>query len=66
MAISRGRELLAQSSPDPVEIRKSIAALILDASHIQKTMNAGLRDYASGEATINEILDLIQKLKEKV
>jgi hypothetical protein len=66
MAISRGRELLSQDNPDPDEIKKSIAALVIDASHVQKTINAGLRDYASGEATINEILDLIQKLKNKV
>jgi DNA-binding NarL/FixJ family response regulator len=66
MAISRGRELLSQDNPDPDEIRKSIGALVIDASHVQKTMNAGVRDYVSGEATINEILDLIQQLKKKI
>jgi hypothetical protein len=66
MPISRGRELLSQDNPNPAEIRKSIGALIIDASHVQKTMNAGLRDHASGEATINEILDLIQQLKDKI
>jgi hypothetical protein len=29
-------------------------------------MNAGLREYSSGEAAIKEISDLIQKLEEKL
>jgi DNA-binding NarL/FixJ family response regulator len=66
MAISRGRELVSQSNPDPDEVRKSIAALHKDSSHVQKCINAGLRDYISGEATIKEISDLIQQLEQKL
>jgi len=66
MAISRGRELLNQLNPDADEVKKSIAALRVDASHVQKCMNAGLRDYASGEATMKEISELIQQLEQKL
>jgi hypothetical protein len=66
MAISRGRELASQSQPDPNEVRKSIAALKKDASHVQKCMNAGLREYSSGEAVIKEISDLIEQLEQKL
>ena len=66
MAISRGKELASQSQPDPNEVRKSIAALNKDASHVQKCMNAGLRDCASGQTVINEISDLIEQLKQKL
>jgi hypothetical protein len=66
MAISRGRELLSQSNPDPDEIKKSIAALKKDADHVQKCINAGLRAYDSGQLVINEISDLIQQLENKV
>jgi hypothetical protein len=66
MAISRGRELVTQSNPDPNEVRKSIAALEKDASHVQKCMNAGLRDWTSGQAVIKEIKSLIQQLNRKL
>jgi hypothetical protein len=66
MAISRGRDLVSQSNPDPNEVRKSIAALEKDSSHVQKCINAGLRDYSSGQAVISEISDLISQLKEKL
>lgn len=66
MAISRGRELVSHPSPAADEVRKSIAALILDASHVQKCINAGVHDPSSGQATINEILDLIQQLRQKL
>jgi hypothetical protein len=66
MAISRGRELVNQSNPDANEVRKSIAALEVDSSHVQKCMNAGLRDYSSGEATVKEISDLIKQLQQKL
>jgi hypothetical protein len=66
MAISRGRELLSQSQPDHDEVRKSIAALKKDASHVQKCMNAGLREYSSGKAVIKEIFDLIEQLEQKL
>jgi len=66
MAISRGRELLNQLKPDTDEVRKSIAALEVDKSHIQKCIKAGLRDYDSGQASIEEISDLIEQLKQKL
>jgi DNA-binding NarL/FixJ family response regulator len=66
MAISRGRNLLNQLKPDANEIKKSIAALKVDQSHVQKCINAGLRDYASGEATIKEISELIKQLEQKL
>jgi signal recognition particle subunit SEC65 len=66
MAISRGRELLRESNPDAGEIKKSIAALRIDASHVQKCMNAGLRDWHCGEKTIKEISELIQQLEQKL
>jgi uncharacterized protein Yka (UPF0111/DUF47 family) len=65
MAISRGRELASQQSPNPEEIKKSIAALEKDADHIRKCIKANLRDYDSGQAAIDEIFDLIQQLKQK-
>jgi DNA-binding NarL/FixJ family response regulator len=64
MAISRGRELASQLKPDPTEVKKSIAALKKDASHVQKCMSAGLREYSSGQAVIEEISDLIQQLEQ--
>jgi hypothetical protein len=66
MAISRGKELASQFNPDPNEVRKSIAALKKDASHVQKCMNAGLRDYSSGQSVIKEISDLIEQLEQKL
>jgi hypothetical protein len=66
MAISRGRELVNQSNPDPDEIKKSIAALRVDADHVRKCINAGLRAYDSGQLVINEISDLIEQLEKKI
>jgi DNA-binding NarL/FixJ family response regulator len=66
MAISRGRELAAQATPNPDEVRRSIAALQTDSEYIRKCIKAGLRDYDSGEAARNEISALIQQLKEKL
>jgi hypothetical protein len=66
MAISRGQELASQSQPDANEVKKSIAALKKDASYVQKCMNAGLREYSSGEAAIKEISDLIQQSEQKL
>ena len=66
MAISRGRELVKQLNPDSNEIRKSIAALEIDASHVRKCIKAGLRDYDSGQAVIDEISDFIQQLEQKL
>jgi hypothetical protein len=66
MAVSRGRQLLNQSNPNRDEIEKSIAALIIDADHIRKCIKAGLRDYDSGQAAIDEISDLIQQLRQKL
>jgi hypothetical protein len=66
MAISRGRELVNQLNPNPDEIRKSIAALKVDADHVRKCINAGLRAYDSGQLVINEISDLIQQLERKL
>jgi DNA-binding NarL/FixJ family response regulator len=66
MAVSRGRALLSQSSPDPNEVAKSITALECDADHIRKCIKAGLRDYDSGQAAIDEINEIIQKLRQKL
>jgi len=66
MAISRGRELLRQVSPDANEIKKSIEALEKDKSHVRKCIKAGLRDYDSGQASIDEISGLIEQLKQKL
>jgi len=66
MAISRGRELASQQAPNLDEVRKSIAALKKDSEHIRRCIKAGLRDYDSGQADIQEISDLIQKLEEKI
>lgn len=66
MAVSRGRELLAQSNPDLNEVRKSIAALNVDAEHIRKCIKANLRDYDSGQKAIDEIRSLISNLEQKL
>ncbi len=66
MAISRGRELASQESPNPKEVEKSIEALKKDADHIRKCIRAGVRNYDSGQATIDEISALIQQLKQKL
>jgi DNA-binding NarL/FixJ family response regulator len=66
MAISRGRELLNQSSPSADEVKKSIVALQKDAEHLRKCIKAGLRDYDSGQASIDEISDIIQQLRQKL
>jgi hypothetical protein len=66
MAISRGKQLLGQSNPNPDDIRKSITALRIDADHIRKCIKAGLRDYDSGQAAIDEINGIIQQLQQKL
>jgi DNA-binding NarL/FixJ family response regulator len=66
MAISRGRELASQQNPNPDEVRKSIAALKTDSEHVRKCIKAGLRDYDSGQAAIDEISALIQELEQKL
>ena len=66
MAISRGRYLLSQLNPDPDEIAKSITALKTDANHVRKCIRAGLRDYDSGQATIDEINQIIKQLEQKL
>jgi len=66
MAISRGKYLLSVFNPDPEEVRKSIAALRKDAEYVQKCMNAGVRDWRSGEATVKEINTIIEKLEKKL
>jgi DNA-binding NarL/FixJ family response regulator len=66
MAISRGRELVNQSNPNPDDVRKSIAALRTDANHVRKCIKAGLRDYDSGQAAIDEISSIIQQLEKKL
>jgi DNA-binding NarL/FixJ family response regulator len=66
MAVSRGRELLNQSNPNPDDIRKSIEALKKDKEHIRKCIKANFRDYDSGQASIDEISQLIEQLKQKI
>jgi hypothetical protein len=66
MAISRGRYLLSVFNPDPEDVRKSIAALTKDAEYVQKCMNAGIRDWMTGEATLKEINTIIEKLEKKL
>jgi hypothetical protein len=66
MAVSRDRELLSQSNPEPDQIRKSITALEKEASYVQKCMNAGLREWISGQTVIDEIYSLVQQLNQKL
>ena len=66
MAISRGRELASQKNPNPDDVRKSIEALKTDAEHIRKCIKANLRDYESGQASIEEIRELVQELEQKL
>jgi hypothetical protein len=66
MAISRGKVLLSQLNPDPNEIVKSITALEVDAEHIRKCIKAGLRDYDSGQESIDEIRKIIEQLQQKL
>jgi hypothetical protein len=66
MAVSRDRELLSQSNPEPAQIRKSITALEKEASYVQKCMNAGLREWISGQTVIDEIYSLVQQLNQKL
>ncbi|HEY9812577.1 MAG TPA: hypothetical protein V6D31_03430 [Candidatus Sericytochromatia bacterium] len=66
MAVSRGRALLAEANPDPGEISKSIAALNKDADHVRRCIKAGLRDYDSGQAAIDEIREIIQQLEKRL
>jgi hypothetical protein len=66
MAISRARELLRQVSPDTTEVKKSIEALEKDKTHVRKCIKAGLRDYDSGQESIDEISSLIEQLKQKL
>jgi len=66
MAISRGRELANQQAPNPDEVKKSIAALRIDSEHVRKCIKAGVRDYDSGQATIDEISNLIKELEQKL
>ena len=66
MAISRGRELASQQAPNPDEVRKSISALKTDSEHVRKCIKAGLRDYDSGQAAIDEISSIIQQLEQKL
>jgi len=66
MAVSRGKALLSQPNPDPIEIAKSITALKIDANHIRKCIKAGLRDYDSGQEAIDEICQIIEQLEKKI
>jgi len=66
MAVSRGRELANQENPDPDAVRKSITALEKDAEHIRKCIKAKIRDYDSGQTSIDEINDLIRQLNTKL
>jgi len=66
MAISRGRQLLSESNPQPEQVKKSIEALEKEVSYVQKCMNAGLRDWNSGQAVIDEISSLIEQLNQKL
>jgi uncharacterized protein Yka (UPF0111/DUF47 family) len=66
MAVSRGKALLNQSNPDPSEVLKSITALESEADYIRKCIKANLRDYDSGQASIDEICEIIQQLKQKI
>ena len=66
MAVSRGKALLNQSNPDPDEVARSITALETDKNHIRKCIKAGLRDYDSGQAAIDEISEMIRQLKQKL
>jgi len=66
MAISRGKELAEQLNPDPTEVKRSIAALKKELTYIHTCINAGFREYSSGQAVIEEIYDLIEQLEQKL
>lgn len=66
MAVSRAKALLSQSNPSLDDVAKSITALKSDKDHIRKCIKAGLRDYDSGQAAIDEISTLIQQLEQKI
>lgn len=66
MAIRTGRELLGKPDATAQEIEKSIAALNVELTYLQKVMNAGLRDRKSGNADVQEIADLIKDLEAKL
>ena len=65
MAIQRGKDLLEKPDATSEEIEKSISALILDSEYVRKCVKAGLREGDSGREVMEEIADLIKKLKAK-
>jgi septal ring factor EnvC (AmiA/AmiB activator) len=66
MAIQRGKDLLAKSNATAEELQKSISALEKDSEHVRKCIKANLRDGEEGYKVIQEISDLIEKLREKL
>jgi hypothetical protein len=66
MTIAKGRALLKNPNASADEINQSIAALEWQWKYIRNTIEIGLRDEASGLENIQEIKELINKLKQKL
>ena len=66
MTISRGRELVSQSNPDPNKVKRLVECLRWESSYIQECIDKGHRDQKSGEEAIKEISTLISELEQKL
>jgi hypothetical protein len=66
MTISRARNLISQSNPDPDKVRRMIECLKSESDYIQMCIDKGLRDIESGEKSINEISGLVNELEDKL
>jgi hypothetical protein len=66
MAIQTGKDLLEKPNASTTELQKSIAALKQESEYVRKCINAGLRDYSSGQTVIEEISKLIEQLEQKL
>jgi hypothetical protein len=66
MTIAKGRALLENTNATTEEIKQSIAALEWEWKYIRNSIEIGLREESSGIENIQEIKQLINKLKQKL
>ncbi len=66
MTISRARNLINQSNPDPDKVKRMIECLKSESDYIQMCIDKRLRDLGSGEESIKEIAGLINDLENKL
>jgi hypothetical protein len=66
MTIARGKALLEDPNASADEIRQSIAALEWEWKYIRNAIEIGLRAEASGLENIQEIKELVNRLKQKL